>query len=76
MVETPCGSHLRRNRKDLLATPEKFDVEVEDDVSSSPTVSVPADIPVRRQDVQQQDDAKHYITRSGRVSRPPSRYVP
>ena len=40
VVETPCGNHLRRNRKDLLLTSEKFDVETDVDVDPSPTVPV------------------------------------
>lgn len=71
VVETPRGNHLRRNRKDLLLTSEKFDVETDVDVDPSPPVAVSEELPTQQRAVE-----KHYVTRSGRVSKPPSRYVP
>jgi hypothetical protein len=71
VVETPRGNRLRRNRKDLLLTSEKFDVETNVDVDPSPPVPVSEELPKQQRAVE-----KHYVTRSGRVSKPPSRYVP
>ena len=71
VVETPRGNHLRRNRKDLLLTSEKFDVETDVNVDPSPPVAVSEELPTQQRAVE-----KHYVTRSGLVSKPPSRYVP
>ena len=74
IVQTPQGKHLRRNRKDLLETPENFETETSCDHDSPATMSVPQDeilaIPAPQQIVE-----KHYITRSGRISKPPQKYT-
>ena len=75
IVQTPQGKHLRRNRKDLLETSEKFETETSCDHGSPATMPVPQDeilaIPAPQQRIE-----KHYITRSGRISKPPQKYTP
>ena len=43
IVQTPQGKHLRRNRKDLLETPENFETETSCDNDSPETMSVTQD---------------------------------
>ena len=75
IVQTPQGKHLRRNRKDLLETSENFETETSCDHDSPATMPVPQDeilaIPAPQQRIE-----KHYITRSGRISKPPQKYTP
>ena len=73
IVQTPQGKHLRRNRKDLLEMSENFETETSCDHDSPATMPVPQDeilaIPAPQQRIE-----KHYITRSGRISKPPQKY--
>ena len=68
IVQTPQGKHLRRNRKDLLETPGNFETETSCDHDSPATMSVPQDKILAT--------TKSYITRSGRISKPPQKYTP
>ena len=57
IVATSCGNHLRRNRKDLLSTTERFDLETDVEVDPIPTVgnvdptSVSNEVPSEQQTV-------------------------
>ena len=75
IVQTRQGKHLRRNRKDVLETSENFETETSCDHDSPATMPVPQDeilaIPAPQQRIE-----KHYITKSGRISKPPQKYTP
>ena len=81
IVETTTGKRLRRNRKDLLLTSEKFDLEVDadvDPVASCGNVcpnSISKETPIEQRQQSKQTNEKHYVTRSGRIRKPPSRYT-
>ena len=73
VIRTPQGTHLRRNRKDLLETPEEFEVESNSDCDS------PVNVPVKEEvnlsvTPRGQTNEGHYVTRSGCISKPPQRY--
>ena len=76
IVETSRGNRLRRNRKDLLSTSERFDLETDVEVDPVPTIGNVDPIPVSNEvPPEQQTVEKHYVTRFGRVSKPPVRYT-
>ena len=78
IVETTTEKRLRRNRKDLLLTSEKFDLEVDadlDPVANDGNVcpnSISKETPIEQRQQSKQTNEKHYVTRSGRISKPPS----
>ena len=69
------GKHLRRNRKDLLEMSENFETETSCDNDSPATMPVPQDEILAIPEPQQRIE-KHYITRSGHISKPPQKYTP
>ena len=64
IVQTPQRKHLRRNRKDLLETPENFETETGCDHDSPATMSVPHQDEILAIPAPQQRVENHYITRS------------
>ena len=87
IVQTSHGRCLRRNRKDILKTPEKYKVqlEVNDDdfndvppVVHAPVLEESSVVPSTTERDQEKIDTskEHYVTRSGRISKVPSRFAP
>ena len=70
IVETTTEKRLRRNRKDLLLTSEKFDLEADADVDAVANDgnvcpnSISKDTPIEQQQQSKQTNEKHYVTRS------------
>ena len=74
IVQTPEGRSYRRNRSQLLQAKGQNSWPLEDTKEEFEESEEIADKEVRETSEQSKDTNRHYITRSGRVSKPPQRF--
>ena len=82
LVQTPEGKTYRRNRSHLIKTKEQYEwrlKEEEDEIEVEPSPpnerNSGKEQSVKGEEIEQfKNSSKHYITRSGRISKPPQRF--
>ena len=82
LVQTPEGKTYRRNRSHLMNTKEQYEwrlKEEEDEIEVEPSPpnerNSGKEQSVKGEEIEQfKNSSKHYITRSGRISKPPQRF--
>ena len=82
LVQTPEGKTYRRNRSHLMKTKEQYEwrlKEEEDEIEVEPSPpnerNSGKEQSVKGEEIEQfKNSSKHYITRSGRISKPPQRF--
>ena len=74
IVQTPEGRSYRRNRSQLLKGNGQNSWQLKDTRKEFEESGEIANKAVRETSEQSEDTNRHYVTRSGRVSKPPQRF--